>query len=192
MFTGRSPVARGRETGNDGIDSQSDNYWPCSIGKKDISRKPYFFIQQPEPMETVLLFLILAMAFRRCRSCRESPIRLRWKTRRHIIDEHFCRENVDTCSTFYRDISFRMVFERFKAQFREGTLEKEDPRSSRNLVYFCLFNRVVGSSPSPDGRKRLRSRHVRVPCVRSTCRNCSHPVIVIKTFFPDGQRRPIY
>lgn len=116
-------------------------------------------------------------------SCRESPIRLRWKTRRHIIDEHFCRENVDTCSTFYRDISFRMVFERFKAQFREGTLEKEDPRSSRNLVYFCLFDRVVGSSPSQYGRKRLRSRHVRVPCVRSSCRNCSHPVIVIKTFF---------
>lgn len=143
-------------------------------------------------METILLFFVLAMAFRHCRLCRDSPVRLRWRTKRHIIDKHFGRENVDTCSTFYRHISVRMVFERFKAQFREGSLEKEHPRSSRNLIYYCPFNFVVGSSPSPDGRRRLRSRHVRVPCVRSTCRNCSHPVIVIKTIFPDGQARPIY
>ena len=133
-----------------------------------------------------------AMAVCRCCSCGEIPIRLRRKTKRHIIDEHFRREHVDVRSTFYRDISFRTVFERFKAQFREGTLEEKHPRLSRNPIYYCLFDFVVGSSPSRDGRKRQRSRYVRVPCVRSKCRNCSHPVTEIKTFFPDGQRRPIY
>ena len=137
-------------------------------------------------------YLKEAMAVRRCWLCREIPIRLTRKTRRHIIDEHFRREHVDVRSTFYRDISFRTVFERFKAQFREGTLEEKHPRSSRNPIYYCLFDFVVGSSPSRDGRKRQRSRYVRVPCVRSKCRNCSHPVTEIITFFPDGQRRPIY
>ena len=132
------------------------------------------------------------MAIRRCWLCRESPIRLRRKTKRHIIDEHFRREHLDVCSTFYRDISFQMVFERFKTQFREGTLEEKHPRSSRNVIFYCQFDSVLGSSPSRDGRKRKRSRHARVACVRSKCRNCSHPVIEIKTFFPDGQHRPIY
>ena len=142
-------------------------------------------------METILLFFILAMPFHRCRLCRESPVRLSRTTFYHIIDEHFCRGNVDTFSTFYRDISFEMVFERFKAQFRDGTLEEELPRSWENPTFYCRFDFVVGSSPLRNGRGRWRSRYVRVPCVRLICPNCSHIMIKMKTAFPDGQRKPI-
>ena len=141
-------------------------------------------------METILLFFILAMPFHRCRLC--SPVRLSRTTFYHIIDKHFSRGNVDTFSTFYRDISFEMVFERFKAQFRDGTLEEELPRSWENPTFYCRFDFVVGSSPLRNGRGRWRSRYVRVPCVRLKCPDCSHTMIVMKTAFPDGQRKPIY
>ena len=143
-------------------------------------------------METILLFFILVMPFHRCRLCRKSPVRLTRRTICHIIDNHFCRENVDTFSTFYRDISFEMAFERFKAQFRDGTLEKEHLRSWENPTFYCRFDFVVGSSPLRNGRGRWRSRYVRVPCVRLKCPDCSHTMIVMKTAFPDGQRKPIY
>ena len=69
----------------------------------------------------------------RCKLCRKSPIRLEWKDRKHIIDRHFHLTNVEGTSSFYRDISLRMVFETFKAKIRDGILEEEDNHSLRNL-----------------------------------------------------------
>ena len=125
----------------------------------------------------------------RCKSCRKSSIRLEWKVRKHIIDKHFHLTNVDGISSFYRDISLRMIFETFEAKLRDGILEEGDNHSSRNMIYYCPFDFVVGSSPTRRGRRR--TRYVRVACTRSICPYCDHNVIKVKTIFPDGQRKPI-
>ena len=132
---------------------------------------------------------ILAMNSTRCKLCRKSSIRLERKDRKHIIDKHFHLTNVDGISSFYRDISLRMVFETFKAKLRDGILEEGDHHPSRNMIYYCPFAFVVGSSPTRRGRRR--TRYVRVACTRSICPNCDHNVIKVKTIFPDGQRKPI-
>ena len=125
----------------------------------------------------------------RCKLCRKSSIRLERKDRKHIIDKHFHLKNVDGISSFYRDISLRMVFETFKAKLRDGILEEGDYHPSRNMIYYCPFDFVVGSSPTRRGRHR--TRYVRVACTRSICPYCDHNVIKVKTIFPDGQRKPI-
>ena len=111
----------------------------------------------------------------RCKSCRKSSIRLEWKDRKHIIDKHFHLTNVHGISSFYRDISLRMIFETFKAKLRDGILEEGDSHSSTNMIYYCHFDFVVGSSPTRRGRRR--TRYVRVACTRSICPYCDHNVI---------------
>ena len=125
----------------------------------------------------------------RCKLCRKSSIRLERKDRKHIIAKHFHLPNVDGISSFYRDISLRMVFETFKAKLRDGILKKEDNHPSRNLIYYCPFDFVVGSSPTRRGRRR--TRYVRVACAPSICPNCYYPVKKVKTIFPDGHHKPI-
>ena len=117
----------------------------------------------------------------RCKLCRKSSIRLERKDRKHIIDKHFHLTNVDGISSFYRDISLRMVFETFKAKLRDGILEEGDYHPSRNMIYYCPLDFVVGSSPTRRGRHR--TRYVRVACTRSICPYCDHNVTKLKRFF---------
>ena len=125
----------------------------------------------------------------RCKLCRKSSIRLEWKDKKHIIDKHFHLKNGDGISSFYRHISLQMVFETFKAKLRDGILEEEDDLRSGNLIYYCPFDFVVGSSPTQRGRRR--TRHVRVACTPSICPNYHYPVKKVKTIFPDGHNKPI-
>lgn len=125
----------------------------------------------------------------RCKSCKKSPIRVTRKIRKHIVKKHFNLRNVDRCSTFLPSITPELVLETIRARYMDGTLKEGGNHSSGNLTYYCVFDFEVGSSPNRRGRRR--TRHVRVSCVPSDCPNCSHPVMLIITFFPDGQPKPI-
>lgn len=127
------------------------------------------------------------MGSSRCMSCKKSSLRLNRKIKKHIVKKHFNQRNVDRCSTFLPEITQDLVLEKIRASYKDGTLKKGDNHSSGNLTYYCDFDFDVGS----DRRGRRRTHHVKVACVPSDCPDCSHPVMLIITFFPDAKPKLI-
>ena len=135
----------------------------------------------------ITTFSILAMDSFPCYECLEIPIELEWEDKQHIIDRHFNQRNDENISFFYRDISVRMVLEKFKAMLRAGILRGELGRFER-LIYHCPFDDGIGTFPieHPCGNiERCETRYVRVICDTIECRNCGRLVPTwVVTMFP--------
>ena len=127
------------------------------------------------------------MGSSRCMSCKKSSLRLTRKIKKKIVKKHFNNRNVDWRSKFLPNITPGLVFKKIRASYMDGTLKKGAHHSSGNLTYYCDFDFDVGS----DRRGRRRTHRVRVGCVPSDCPDCSHPVMLIITFFPDAKPEPI-
>ena len=120
-----------------------------------------------------------------CCQCIQSIDRLQIR-KRHIIDKHFDRTNVDDSYLFYPQISLRMVFETFRAKLRAGILERKIDHPSRRLIYYCPLDFVVGTFSIRHrwGFTLHETRYVRVVCSTLECHFC-HCLVptLIRTIF---------
>ena len=123
-----------------------------------------------------------------CYQCMETPIRLKLKIKKHIIERHFHRTNAVNTSFFYGEVSVRMVYETFIAMYWAGILRGQLGYQNR-LIYYCPFDYVKGTFPKTVHSRRIvehrETCYVKVVCATSECSNCGRRVPTeIITMFP--------